>query len=430
MSNIHTSARPRFLTIGLTEEENLVVADFAGDVKIAREMSEVHPEEHDVFVSIGANFADAHGLFEYQLLFAPLPDPNFRNIIGSSSGMFAGNSGLTPSRVATQDKPARDFLIGDAGNELGLSSLIQRTCVPTSGSYTGLKEPLTPKRITRGFVHENLSFPLMLAGLLESPPDSHSKSSVFWLPDMARSGLRDWLAAATEYWRKQAPDVFPETVLWAKAPQWASPGETGARQKLDMFDREEEARRLAASRERARLTSEVALAEEEGEDWRRMLRETGDNLVSSIQSVFEYFGFTVVDSDSLPEHKDRKREDLRVVEGEWIALVEVKGYNGAAKSNDLQQIAAAAVTFAIDHGKAPAALWYIPNAQRATDPAQRTLALAGRDDDVAAFGSQHQGCLIEARDLFMLRQRVACDEMTTEAARALLRSSTGRLSLN
>ncbi len=78
MSNTHGAARPRFLTLGLTEEENLVVADFAGDLRIARDMSDVHTEEHDVLVAVGANFSQAHGLFEYQILFAPLPDQSPR----------------------------------------------------------------------------------------------------------------------------------------------------------------------------------------------------------------------------------------------------------------------------------------------------------------------------------------------------------------
>lgn len=387
-------------------------------------MSEVHPEEHDVLITVGVNYYTGNDLFAYQLLFAPLPDPNQ----GIATSGWGGSSSLT--RVSTQNKPARDFLTTADAGELGLTSLVQRTCVPSVGSYTGLSEPLNPRRRTRAFLYENLSHPLMLAGLFETPSDSYGKSSVFWLPDMARSGLREWLAAATAYWRTKAPDVFPETVEWARAPRWASTEETTTRERLAAFDREEEARRLAAGQQRSVLTDEVAAAERGGESWRQMLRETGDDLVSAVRSAFEYLGFDVVDSDSLPEHKDRKREDLRVVDGDWIALVEVKGYAGSAKSNDLQQIAAAAVTFAINHGAAPSALWYIPNAQRGTDPAQRTLALAGRDDDVAAFGAQHHGCLIEARDLFALRQRVATREMAADAARSLLRSTTGRLLLD
>ncbi len=45
------------------------------------------------------------------------------------------------------------------------------------------------------------------------------------------------------YWRKEAPDIFPETVDWVRAPQWASPGETSSRDQLATFDRDEGARR-------------------------------------------------------------------------------------------------------------------------------------------------------------------------------------------
>ncbi len=61
------------------------------------------------------------------------------------------------------------------------------------------------------------------------------------------------MAAATSYWRKEAPDIFPETVDWVRAPQWASPGETSSRDQLATFDRDEGARRAAADRERSVL---------------------------------------------------------------------------------------------------------------------------------------------------------------------------------
>ncbi len=84
MSNTSRAARPRFLTLGLTEEENATVADFAGDVRVAQAMSDIHAEEHDVLVAVGADFSGANGLFEYQLIFAPAPILNSRNLISSA----------------------------------------------------------------------------------------------------------------------------------------------------------------------------------------------------------------------------------------------------------------------------------------------------------------------------------------------------------
>lgn len=166
MQSVPVAPRPRFLTIGLSDEENAAVADFAGDVRVARDMSEVHPEEHDVLITVGVNYYTGNDLFEYQLLFAPLPDPDQ----GIATSGWGGSSPLT--RVSTQNKPARGFLTTADAGELGLTSLVQRTCVPSVGSYTGLSEPLNPRRRTRAFLYENLSHPLMLAGLFETPSDS------------------------------------------------------------------------------------------------------------------------------------------------------------------------------------------------------------------------------------------------------------------
>lgn len=118
-----------------------------------------------------------------------------------------------------------------------------------------------------------------------------------------------------------------------------------------------------------------------------------------------------------------------MTDGNWTALVEVKGYVGAAKSNDLNQVTRAAVAFAMTERRAPDALWYVPNPERNTDPGQRAVALAGREDDLTAFAENHDGCLIDTRELFRLRQDMATGQMSAEDARAVLKSARGRLTL-
>lgn len=147
--------------------------------------------------------------------------------------------------------------------------------------------------------------------------------------------------------------------------------------------------------------------------------------MAAVVAALENLGFSVVDADELPEHKGKKREDLRIGDGDWVALAEVKGMAGAARSNALIQVTNAAAHFASTQGHRPSALWYVVNAYLNDDPAQRPTVLAGRDDDIAMFGDAHHGLVIDTRELFALRQAVMLGTLSPAQARAQLKESTG-----
>lgn len=266
----------------------------------------------------------------------------------------------------------------------------------------------------------------MLAGILEDDEAGTVRDSVFWLPDIARSALVDWVRAAFDRWRAADPDAFPLTAEWRRADEWSSPDELAARGTLASFDAEEARRREEADEKRRELSEKVDVAEGAGDAWRALLSDTGDDLVKAVQDALELMGFTGIDSDALPENKGKKREDLRVMQDGWTALVEVKGYAGAAKSNDLQQLNGAAVAYAAATGSQADALWYIVNAHREADPAQRETPLGSREDDLATFAEYSSGSLIDTRQLFALRQLVATNQMSKENARAALMSAGAR----
>jgi hypothetical protein len=113
-------------------------------------------------------------------------------------------------------------------------------------------------------------------------------------------------------------------------------------------------------------------------------------------------------------------------DADCTALVKVKGYSGAAKSNDLDQIKRVASSFAREEGRDPNALWYVPNLRRDIDPGQRSLALEGREDDLTSFADLFQGCLIDTRDLFALRQQAALERLSAVDAREQLKRASRR----
>lgn len=426
MSPVIGAPRPRALLHGLSEEEAEIVREIAGSVQVIEEMGGAHAEEHDVLILGGAHFHHYRQGYPRRLVFGPaaeLVQPRFAVASGFDRG-----SGPTYTTMYTQFRPARDFEITDDSQALGLTSLVMRSCKPVEGPYyTGFRLPVNPVRAARPLLKEALDSPLTLAAILEShDEDGNAADSAIWLPDIARSAFREWVNFAFGFWREQDPERFPLSADWMSEDRWASPGEISARREIAAFEQAEAARLEAIDNERRALTAAVESAEGAGETWRAMLTTTADELVTAVKEAFELIGFAVQDADELPQHKSAKREDLRVSDGDWTALVEVKGYTGAAKSNDLSQVTRAAVFYAISEGKAPDALWYVPNPERETAPASRNVALVGREDDLTAFADDHRGCLIDTRDLFALRQRVVNGATSAEDARQELKSASGR----
>ncbi|MEV7621123.1 hypothetical protein AB0N59_13405 [Microbacterium sp. NPDC089321] len=417
--------RPRVLAIGLTDAEVESLRPVVGSITTTERMYDVHFEEHDVLIHVNADFSDAAGLLSRRIAFAaPVDTKQPRFPVASGSG---SSSHTPPTRARTQFKPSHSFELTEFANQSGLVSLVRRSCWPAEkATYTGFTGMVHPKRTVYPLLRERLSNPRVLAGILEEEEDGVVKDSVFWLPDIARSALVDWVRAAFDRWRAADPDTFPVTAEWRRADQWSSPDEIAARGTLASFDAEEARRRQEADEKRRALTSKVDAAEGAGEEWRALLSESGDDLVKAVRDALELIGFDVIDSDALPQNKGKKREDLRVKHEGWTALVEVKGYAGATKSNDLQQLNGAAVAYAASTGSQADALWYVVNAYRETDPAQRETALGSREDDLATFAEYSSGSLIDTRDLFALRQLVATDQMSKEAARAALMSAGAR----
>lgn len=419
--------RPRVLVFNLTEEEIEVVRPMAGSLRVTADINEVHSEEHDVLILVGAQFHNYRRGFPRRIVFAPKPDPmSAKPQVATTSGFWGAASPGEVTVARTQFKPARDFDITDFARREGIESLTRRSCLPdVNATYRGVYLPVTPERVSHSLIQERLERPLTLASVFETQPSDVERDSAIWLPDGAREYLKEWILFAFGYWRRTDPDDFPTTADWHRHSGWASPPEIEARRALSEFEAAEAERQRIADHQRQQLVEELEGAERHGKSWRGLLSQTGDELVASVKAALELLGFTVISSDELPEHKGKKREDLRVSDGDWTALVEVKGYGGAAKSNDLLQFPGAIATYAAAAGRSPDALWYVVNVYREDDPAQREDPLSGRKEDLVSFGEQH-GCVIDTRELFALRQRVAATSTSAREARDQLKRSIGR----
>ena len=127
-----------------------------------------------------------------------------------------------------------------------------------------------------------------------------------------------------------------------------------------------------------------------------------------------------------------KLEDLRVTDPDtsWEALAEVKGYSGGGKTGDFQQIGRfVGIYQSQNNGSLPDATWYVVNQFLSRPPDTRPLLMENQAEDVDVFAESFNGVLVDTRDLFVLCQRVARDELTKEEARRMLMSAQRRFSL-
>ncbi|VXB04275.1 hypothetical protein PLANTIT3_110016 [Plantibacter sp. T3] len=343
----------------------------------------------------------------------------------TSEGSF-----ITPFSVAyTQFNPARNLEVMPHAAAEKIETLVRNSCVPDPGAnYRGIMLPVSLSLTGTPLLRESLSGPRVLAAIFESnarPDKADEYSSTLWLPASARPYLADWVRYAISRWRQFRPDLFPESAEWRSGDEWASSSELRVRATLVEFDQKEAERVSEAAVERDALVKHVELAQTEGDEHRRLLESTGEELVTRVLGVLVDLGFEVVDADQLPQHKGKKREDLRISDGDWTAVAEVKGYTGAAKSNDLMQVQQAMMTYTATEGKLPDAGWYIINAHREMDPSQRPEPLSQRPDDVALFANNSEGSVLDVRELFRLGRAVTSAQLSADSARAMLRQNRG-----
>lgn len=245
----------------------------------------------------------------------------------------------------------------------------------------------------------------------------------WYLPEVVQD-IAPWLEAAVAEWSTDLPDIFPSSPDWASDELWMTEVESASRSRL-------EALTTAASEAYSTLQQKLRAAEDESAALRArvdaqervLLTGTGQVLVEQVLAALMRLGFDVEDMDASGSRE--KREDLRVRDGEWIAICEVKGHDKGATTSDILKANRFTSLFVQESGHLPNATWYVVNQFRNSDPSTRRAVLRGQDDDVRAFGEQ-DGLVVDTRQLFLLDQAVKRGKVDPKAARESLKSSVGR----
>jgi hypothetical protein len=320
-----------------------------------------------------------------------------------------------------------------------VASLVQQSLAPhllpvsprsllreTISSWPGGIRPDPAPTVIQPFVSEHNGN--ACAGRWRRPVDD-SWVEHWWLPlDTPHKPM--WVRAAFAEWRRHDPERFPLRIEWANDPQWMTRAEIDA---AELLAAAEEELRIATARLsgevdvcRRKLASAVDAANQQE---RLLLTAQGDDLKAEVTATLSELGFQVVDSDELRKAEGSSLfEDLEVKDHSgWTAIVEVRGYIRGAKTSDLQRLARAARGFERRTGRDPDARWYIVNHNFAQPPGVRRPVLAGSESDVSEFAIDN-GCVIDTRELFRLRESVRRGLMSSEQARELMRECRGALS--
>lgn len=357
--------------------------------------------------------------------------------------------------ASSQWSPPRPFLSESFGDEVHISpecpadlrGLVERTLVPL------FQEKGSHRTVVDQWYQNSPDGPTAFTPLLTTSDGkplaaiySHPDiAEVWWLPvDEDHAETFDfvaWISAALEVWHREDPERFPGPPDWARSREWMT------REELQLLVAVEEAR-AELERQQIELGERVAAAESaladaqarHDDQERVLLVSQGDELVVAVRVALESLGFDVEDIDKKRAEEDRERggmprpklEDLRVSDPgtSWQALAEVKGYGGGGKTTDFQKIGRfIGIYQSQNNGSLPDATWYVVNQFLGTPPGTRPLLMEPQAEDVNVFAETANGVLVDTRDLFVLCQCVARDELTKDEARRMLMDARRRFVL-
>ena len=348
--------------------------------------------------------------------------------------MVAGSR--TSVSVGPDPTPSHDLRV-PPGLDPMVERLVRTDLVP--GFQGG--QPWLPLEVPSGFGNVPLGFkpqwyltPLLVASngaVLAArvrrsrvSPSGQATGEVWILPSWV-TRHREWLQAAWRVWATDYPSRFPKPPEWGDSAMWYTPEEAAIHDQILRVRSERDEAVVRFDAEEAKLAEALQGAAVLARDGaRRLLTADGDSLCQAVAQVLRELGFDVVDMDAQVE-QGKRVEDLRVREGNWEAIAEVKGDKRGAALRDLLKIGRFAGLYEGETGHPPSAQWFIANGMRLTDPGLRPLPLAGSTEDIDRF-AEGGGVVISTVDLFQVWRDVMGGRREKEDVRRVMRDARGR----
>ena len=264
-----------------------------------------------------------------------------------------------------------------------------------------------------------------------TPALPHEKATVVqWFLPAAASPAR-WTRIALSYLAELDPDRYPVLRGWNDLPEYMTADEVSAASMIAELKRKraETLREIDQQLTEQHSALQTATNEAEGpRGWRRLVTTYNQDLVDVVSSAFQELGFQdVINPDASRENQGkRRREDLRISQGDKVCLVEVKGLPGGAQERAISQLQRHATTYAAENGREPYRLWHVVNQFRGRPPGERHPPFVQAPELVAEF-AEAGGLVIDTAQLLELILDVAKDKLSADDARATLWHATGTL---
>jgi hypothetical protein len=267
-----------------------------------------------------------------------------------------------------------------------------------------------------------------LAAIIPAQDGSEALLLPSYVPNVAR-----WLNALLPRWRQRTPHRFPLDLEWSADDEWSTTQERHAKEQVERVQNEKRAAVSEFDEQIEGLSAELRRVNLDAESGpRRMLTSQGTELVDATAQAIRDLGFDVIDADrDLDSERGQKLEDLQIREPnreEWIALVEVRGYKGGAKTSDFQRLARFAARYERETTVSPSRRWLIVNHLINEPPASRPKAFESAPEDLELF-AEDGGLVIDTRDLFQVVQIVEGGFLCRETAVEALCTQTGLFDL-
>lgn len=417
MNVYNQEPRPRVLFEAVPEPLFQELSKLVPTARLVQEKEEVYAAEYDLLVT----YADYAGARDAKLHVLSVGSSNLGYIhTGSSYGL---------SYVLRQRTTLAMGASIPSETDNDLKRLLERTVLETlpRDEKAAWKWPKGTKQEPHALLDLGVE---KLPYVINWPRAQGTRAARSLALPSHTSDIRGWFVWFLKYLHGIDPTTFPGEVEWASSPPWMTAQTKRFHDALEASENEL-SELIAAAEQKVRQAQVVVQTAvlEDSQGLQRLLTADGEELESAVTQALELLGFDAIPMD---DHHDAitgaKLEDLRVTDpGDpgWICLVEIKGYLKGVKTNDINQIAGKPlVSYSIETGQYPAALWHVVNFKRSSDPAGRGEAVSNDLDlnHLAGLG----GLLIDTRQLYLAVRDVQLGELDAAEVRQELKNSLMR----
>lgn len=417
MNVYNQEPRPRVLFEAVPEQLFQELSTLVPTARLVQEKEHVHEAEYDLLVTCAGN--------------ASLRDQKLHVLsIGSNHlGYIYPRSINRSTEVLRQRKTLANEAFIPSETPSDLRKLLERTVLGTlpNGPKEAWYWQESPNQQAQSLLDLGTEKLPYVISWPRSPGNQSAQSLA--LPSHT-SDIRAWFVWFLKHLHGLDPATFPGEVEWASSRTWATAQTTRLHDALAASENELK-ELIAAAEQKARQAQEdlhtAVLADAQG--IQRLLTADGEELESAVTEALALLGFNAKPMD---DHHDAttgaKLEDLRVTDPDdpsWVCLVEIKGYLKGVKTNDINQITGKPLlSYSLQAGQSPSALWHIVNFKRSSDPASRGEAVSNNLDlnHLASLG----GMLMDTRQLFLAVREVQLGKLNAAEVRQELRSSLMR----